>query len=884
MSYRVEPTFVVRVAGLPLSALARLRTGRTAELVAEILDAEQWLTGQQDTLSDALHGIVGRTADTGLRRRLIALRRDVYQGRPPRPDIDAELLARLPAGLAESLAEWHRCIRDRGALVSRADAELAAETARQRHALHDIASDPAFRSGLVLASRDLYLSLAKWVPSRPDRKLERKLAKYLSRMAAKTSPYSTFTGSAQGRWVSDGQHPRCSTGSRRSVVELNAFTQQQIPRALSGWPEIRPQLPVAVNSSVVEDGEVIRFLGRKDGEAIIELPNTPTLRRFLAQIRHGADRTFGGVVRALAGLEQADRSAEIAGFLDRLVDIGLVEIGFAIPDNEPDQLGRLAGELERFEGERVGSVRDSLTRLRDDLDTYGRLDEPGERLAQSTAVTNRLKDVYDQLGWDSTGEEFPSNAFYEDVLIAGSVPVGPLESRRGLFDELEVVRRLAGLYDRFLPGRIAAEAFFADHYGVGAQTPFLDFYGAFCKEMGRPARSGSRVSGADLVTCFEQALPVPRVGLAGLDQLAELQEQLVALVADVPVDDVPVDGVAVRQVAPERIREFLDRLPGFVRPIESMTCYLQPFATTDGRPRAVLNELMTGFGRSQARLLRLAQKSGTAAFTPPEPARPSPGGRQYVEVTGTVGSNLNLKHPMTHYEISYPMSTSDRPPDQRIALSDLQVVHDPGAQQLRLVSKSRGIEIMPVHLGMMVEFLLPPAYRFLIQMFGQAVPRFEFVKQLATASPSGDQDGVRRYPRLNFGDLVVNRGSWVVRAADLPRRSSSGSALDHLIEVNRWRRRHRIPQQCFVRAMAGQGNAAQRSRVDGLFDKTRKPVYLDFSSELFLNVFEEVAAGTDQLLVFEEMLPKQEDLVLRDGDVGYAAEFVVELAEDGRDG
>ncbi|MEV0052534.1 lantibiotic dehydratase [Saccharopolyspora shandongensis] len=873
MTYRVEPAFAVRVAGMPLAFLRRLRTERTAELVEQILDADQWLSEHGDALSDALHDVVGRTTDTGLRRRLITLRRDVFQGRQPRSGVDDELLAQLPAELAEALTDWQRRVHERGALIVAAEAELPAEVARQRHAVHELAADPAFQRGLVLASRDLYLSLRKASPDQPDRKLERKLAKYLSRTAAKTSPYSTFTGFAEGRWTDDGPQLHYAGGSRRSVVELNAFTQQQIPRALAGWPEIRPQLPLAVNTSVVEDGEVLRFLGRKDGEAVLELANSPTLQRFLREIRHGADRTYRGVVGALAGLDREDRSAQIAGFLDQLIDIGLVEIGFGIPDNETDHLGRLAAELADFPGDRVADVRATLLALRDDLETYGRLDAPESRFEQTAVVTDRLRQVYARLGWDDSGAEFPKQAFYEDVLINGGAVTGRLESWRGLFDQLELVRRMAGLYDRFLPGRIVAEAFFADRYGAGAQIPFLDFYRDFGRATGNPAGTGSRVSGADLATCYERAFPVPQIGLERLDRLAVLQQRLVAAVAEAPVDD-----AGVRHLSSRSIGEFLDEVPDFVSPIESVACYLQPIA--DDRPRAVLNELMTGFGRSRARLLRLGQRTGGGTFAPPEAATAP---RRYAEITGTVGSNLNLKHPLTHYEISYPASTSDRPPDRRLALSDLLVVHDPGAGVLRLVSKGHGVEIMPVHLGVMVEFLLPPAYRFLIQMFGQAVPRFEFIKQLSTAAPADEVDGVRRYPRLALGDLVLNRAAWVVPSGLLPRRAASGSGLEHLIEVNRWRRRHRIPQQCFVRAVAGHGNASQRSRVDGLFDKTRKPVYLDFGSELFGHVFEEVAASTDQLLVFEEMLPGPQDLVPGEEDGARATELVVELTQAGRD-
>ncbi|GAA4874092.1 lantibiotic dehydratase [Saccharopolyspora cebuensis] len=877
MDVHVEPTFVVRVAGLPLEVLDRLRTPRTAALVEAALDAEQWLDEHQEELSDALHEVVGATTDTALRRRLLTLRRDVHRNRAPRSGlVDADLLGALPGSVAAAAGTWHRRVTERDALVERAAAGFDAEADEQRHALHDIATAPDFRRGLVLASEDLRRSLSKAGPHRADRKLERKLAKYLARMASKTSPYSTFTGAALGRWAGADESPRWTTGTRwRSVVELNAFTQQQIPRTLASWPEVRPTLPVAVNSSAVEDDRAVRFLGRDGGEALLELPASATLRRFLAEIGHGDDRTWGGVVRALSAVDGGGRDAAVGAFLDRLIDMGLVEIGFGIPDDADDPLGRLVDALARFPQQRVVEARRSLAGLRAELDGYGGIDGPDDRRTRAASIDDRLREVYDLLGWTASGEEFPKNAFYEDVLITEDTPVVPPRTWRETFGELDLVRRLAGLYDRFLPGRIAAEAFFADHFGVGARVPLLDFYGAFSAALSASARPDARVSGADLLACYERAFPVPRTGLPRLDELADWQEKVVAAVAGASVD-----GTGVRRWEPDAVRALLDGLPEFVRPIESLACYLQPVADGAIRERAVLNELMTGFGRSRARLLRLGRTAGVAG--PPAPARrPLPGERVPAEVTGTVGSNLNLTHPATHYEISYPASTSDRPPEQRIPLGDLVVAHDPAVGELRLLSRSRGFEVLPVHLGVMVEFLLPAAHRFLLQMFGQAVPRFEFVKQLATAAPSGERDGVRRHPRLALGGLVLNRAAWSVRAADLPRRENRGS-VDHLLAVNRWRRRHGLPHRCFVRAIAARGEAARRSRVAGLFDKTRKPVYVDFSSELFLNVFEEVAGSTDQLLVFEEALPGPAELLLRD-EHGRprASEFVVEVGRHG---
>ncbi|MEU6410848.1 lantibiotic dehydratase [Microbispora sp. NPDC046933] len=871
------PAFVVRVAGLPMEILDRLRFDRTTRLADEIVEIERWLAERGAALSDPLHDVIGRTEDRERRRRLIALRRDLFQGRMPRggrPDED--LLREVPEGPAAEIGEWCARAERLAALTAAARTELADESRRKRRELREAAGDPAFLSGLVLASRDLYSELVKWLAAegepREDRQLERRLVKYLSRMAAKTSPYSTFTGSAEGRWSADGDRAVRSSPefSRVSVVEPHAFTLRQIRRALARRPPIRPHLTLEINGSLQDDGRVLRFLGSQGDEAILELAAGPAIRRVLDEVRDGPDRTYGGVVARLAGPDEEGHAEEIARFLDKLIEIGLLETGFGIPDGDPDPLGRLVAALEPFPDGEVAHMRGLLARLRADLEAYPRADDPSERFRLAGVVRRDLDEIYRGLGWNPDGEEVPKNPFYEDSLIRGADIRWSEASFEGLLEDLDLLRRLAGLYDRFLPGRLAAAAFFEDHYGTGAVRSLMDFYRDFCAETKEPPgwRPGYRISGADLLTCYEEPFPVPATGLGPLDDVARLQREIVRQVAAAPVD-----GEGRRRIDRERLRDFVAGLPDVVRPIESMAFYCQ-VADRGGRTEAVVNELTTGFGRSRARLLRLDEMCGGGAF---EHSRwEEPDGR-HAEIAGATGSNLNLKHPLTSCEIHYPGTVSARPRDRRIPMNDLLVVHDPTAGRLRLMSKSRGEEITPVHLGLMVEFLLPAAYRFLIQMFGQAVPRFEFVKQLATAGAHRESGDVRGHPRLCLGDVVVNRALWTVPAARVPRQEKGQSPLDHLLALRRWRERHGIPERCFVRAFAGERAGSARARLDGLLEKSRKPLYVDFSSPFFLRVLDQLVSGPDRLIVFEEMLPGPSDLVVRDGRGSYASEFVVEL-------
>ncbi|HKR50629.1 MAG TPA: hypothetical protein VJT72_13835, partial [Pseudonocardiaceae bacterium] len=192
----VVPSFVVRVAGLPMAALRRLRCEATSGVVDELLDLQDRLYVEGEQLSQALYDVVGTMDDRAVRGRLVALRRCVFQARPPKPGVlDDGVWEVLPADLAARIADWQWCLAQREALAARAEATMEAESADKLRTLADVASDDWFQRGLILASPDLYAELVKWLAAspgtRPDDQLQASLAKYVGRAAAKTTPYST---------------------------------------------------------------------------------------------------------------------------------------------------------------------------------------------------------------------------------------------------------------------------------------------------------------------------------------------------------------------------------------------------------------------------------------------------------------------------------------------------------------------------------------------------------------------------------------------------------------------------------------------------------------------------------------------------------------------
>ncbi|GAB3896394.1 hypothetical protein GCM10029964_077670 [Kibdelosporangium lantanae] len=196
----VENSFVLRVAGLPADSLRRLRF-IAFDLADELARSRTWLHTEGSALADALHAVIGAARSS--KPALVGLRRALHRVRSPGArGWNAETAALVPTDTADRIRAWvevlHRCQR----MTAELPDVLAAEWVAKEAVLKDIAAHPHFRRALAYASPALSTELTKWLAGkRPRRQSLIRLAKYVARATAKTSPLSTFTLSGPGTWT-----------------------------------------------------------------------------------------------------------------------------------------------------------------------------------------------------------------------------------------------------------------------------------------------------------------------------------------------------------------------------------------------------------------------------------------------------------------------------------------------------------------------------------------------------------------------------------------------------------------------------------------------------------------------------------------------------------
>jgi hypothetical protein len=872
--------FIVRVAGMPASALENLRFDQTWSAVQQLIAQDRWLADEGQALSEALYPIIGEPHPRELRPLLVGLRRAVYAVRRPgnriwsapvRDALPAEVRARLNAWLVE-LDSRERRAEDLPRLI-------AAERQAKLGLLREAVSADAFQHGLIQGSPILYEQLAKWLRGAGTGTAETqtvlRLAKYLSRVVAKTSPYSTFMLSGPGRWVPSGAPALAGTGDWRvrAVVELNGWVAEQIAALLCRHPGLRDGLPVRVNPSAVEQGGRLTFLGVGPGEPIASMLVTDTVRECVDFLRAKPGVTLGALRHHLGSLAAGQPGTGIDRYLNVLIEVGLLECQRPFVDQHEDPLGAMLAWLAPATDPVLRQAREALACLRTQLRAYPGLPGALQRHRAHEAIHGVIAGVLRDLGGSVGDEPAPTvarkNRFHEAVVLTGPVVAWDRDRWRPVLDDLQAVRRFLGIFSPDLPFKLGAATVFRQRYGADARIPLLGFYRTLRELMlAGPATGLDRLwdaVGFDPAGLADSEIPA-------VAQLAELRQQAGrALFVGTPAGPdgtIRVDRAVLDQLAgswPEHVPE-----------LASVACHLQA-VVRDGVPHAVLNGVTIGYGRDRNRLARLMAQAVPGSGTGVDGPRAVQDGVRLAESDGAFGASVNLRTPGVHHELDYPFTVSGRAECDRIPLRDLDVAVDPRTNLLRLVSQADGVPVRPLHLGVMAEYWLPPALRMIVKVFGEPSTLVHASQSWARMAGPPDTPRTRpvvAVPRLDVGRVTVARAAWITRAGEVPSRAKGEADAAYLLRMARWLKMYGIPERCFVRVFHQSANPA--SMWEAM--KARKPMYVDFSNWFLAAVFERSLAHREHLVVIQEALPDLTDTVEYGVHGARTTEYIVEVS------
>lgn len=769
-------------------------------------------------------------------------------------------------------------------------------------------ADDRLRLGMLLASPVLEGQLDGYartpgVPGGRARKVERSVLSYVYRTACKTSPFSTFTAVATGRFTSGGVSGGGVTsgglkrGGRTEVgaaarppvdamrvadawtshVRLNVVVLARLAELILADPVRRRDLPVRLASGWGHEEDRIRYVRRSvtagDDAAAVTfdavkdrlffLRRSGTLDRLLGLFSERPELRHRELTDWLAAEQDAD-PADCEAYVSALLQLGMVRVpclDTEVHSGDPlRSFQRSLASLERPWADRLAALLEAPAEALAGYPAAGH----AERAGLLRALRTGLRRVQEELG--APDAALPQTLLYEDVSAGREIPCPAPD-----WAALRSVERILPAFDLTLAQRITFEGFFTARYGAGGRCEDLlglvhDFHEDFFDQyLSFTARRRPFDEHGEYVA-EENWLGLPAIRALDSARRAFIGRMRQAWTAYGATAAEAADHPTVLRLEAADLTAVATELTSLTSEFAPRCHHLQLARDpADGSALTVLNRSYGGLSFPFSRFTQVYdQPDGASAdfsgelrdtahrFTPP--------GAVLAEVTGgPVTTNLNLHGQLTDHEIVCPGETGTLPPDRRLHLDDLYAEHVPRTGRVVLRSRRLGCEVIPVYLGYLVPLALPAIPRTLLLLSPSSMSPLD----VWAGVPEGPvRDNVTSRPRVVHGDVVLSRRSWTTTAGHLPVQGAEEAG--HFLGWQRWRRLHGLPEQVFATVSAGPSAAGA------------KPSYVDFASLLSLAAFETLLRDPHHRVVFREMLPDPGGPHVRTARGGHVAELAVE--------
>jgi hypothetical protein len=884
--FEVAPYAVVRFNLLPATNLAEEGTARATQAAfGRICDLRDQVKLAGAELADALTELVPTVPDA-VRRELLKLRRDLHNDRRPGQSTLTATLPLLDEAAAARLDGWLAADASAAALTAELTDGYDAALATERGRLYDLCAQPDFQAAVAMTSASLWQGAAgaarddPAAPAKRTRKSEPGLLKYALRALAKTSPFSRYTAVTIGWWQDGGgQSFDVPAQAVTSYIEPGHLVIRRLLRVAASHPDSLARNKYRLARAARVDGDRLAFEVDVDtstdavrveslSQQEVTMPAHPAVVRLVAAVREaGQPLPYDHLVLMAAGGDGSqERRAQAKSFINKLIALRLLVPGDEVPEQTGDIIGRARqalinlgsapalaaaehlaaapaplAELAAAPPERRLALLDGLRRsvhaAYRQFDTAG-VPRGSSPLASTAGVPRGSSPLASTAGVPRGSSPLASTApadltVFEDAAASKPVSLDATAWRAALADLAEL-GPLLRLYDNHDVLRALFAREFVARYGPGGSTD--DVYG-FARLVPTIVVEGTRLDPADL------SLP-PDV------------RTMLRLRAEVKAEVSAATEAAAGQAAvrlPASALALARQIPASLRSATvSYGCFVQGVPAADGTVDAVINHLYGGFAQYASRFLRyfpagdqVRIAEAVRGWFPPD--------ELLVQQRPVFGFNANLHPRIADADLDLDIELDDRP-GPTIRIEDLRLRHDLAANRLMLTQAATGRPVEVIYLGFLVPYALPYhlALLFLLSACGQV--SFSLRRQADQRALMTGATGVRAFPRLQHGRVVLERARWYVPAIQFPVPAPGETEAGYFVRLNLWRTKAGLPPQVFcVYSSLWRESRAERTREA---ISRPGPYLIDFRSRLCVRALPKAIGDYGEVLAFEEALPE----------------------------
>jgi hypothetical protein len=804
----------------------RISDGALRARLADLAAADRALRARADRLGDALFESIG-TAEGAERGRLVALRRDIHNGRVPKADPG------LPG-----YPEW---VAERG-LVAELRARIAQEhdavVRRERLTLAGLLGQDDFQRSLAMVSPEVSAAAVRYRAAAGDhgtvsaraRKSERGLLQYATRAMIRTSPISRFT--AVGLMVPDDrarpveEHQHAVSGAV-AFHSLDRIMLDYVLGGLTHGPGVTPdsyvQIPPTAQS---EEGGRIYFLRpTPDGVQRRAVPMAGVVL-FLHEATSMGPRLVSEVAEYLmfrAGITHAQALQAVRG----AVDVGLLCTRSLVEDGVADVAALLHAGL--------GAGRELGAAVAGALGDVARVPTPD--------LPGHLASLRGSLDELSRVAVRPAKLLVEEdyLLPPRSVRTSDLDDQ---LDDLSSAVEVLSVFDHMHEVRSLLLAAFVRRFGAGADVLLAQHAGELTADV--YASGGDYGKVADV-----GAGP----GDGSLGRLRQVRDDITRFVR-----------TSMAQAHADGGEVVWDRADAISLTAGLPDCYrgghLSYHVLTQlAGDRLVFNDAYAGHGILYGRFLAADRAmGGTTAERVRERLEDQYGGPgiRVAEDTGFHRLNVNARLPVLDSQVT---------PSEWF---ELRLCHDPVQDRL-LIRDAAGAETRVLTLGAGHPEFYPAPLKIAVWLLS-AGRLFEDLPRWWKDSTGWTGRDTLSCPSIRLGRAVISRRRWYAGKDFEDSLTGPADGPDRLLALHAWRHANGVPAEVVLKTPLDDEYRDEVDRSGDSQDEHRrrqKPQYVDLDSSLLVHALPRFLERRSEGYV-EEALPAVET-------GPHAAEWLVEI-------
>lgn len=853
---------LLRITGLPLSHLMETNwSGEMLwqlllELILSIEESREKIVTQIDAVIDLPLAPKDKNSLFNLRKDLRSrkkIKTNKFQSLLSQSSVGEILLSNL-VQLEKDEATYQRQLREWYSWY-------ATHLISEREKFKKLTREDNFLNALPLSSLSMYTRYQSFWRKpiadhrKKERQTERTLLQFLSRVATKTSPFSSFTTLSMATTKKEKLDVEAT-----SAIRLNNYILWYFQNKLEANPGFFYQLKLNVNPSAHKEQGDWRFLFNSGNiESLQSIAANDLIDWVLASIEQ-KPMTFDQWLSEAS--QQVDAEVEeLEAYLLQLINLGLVEWEWGISGSEVHWLEKLIALVDaKATFKEQNEILDLLSDLQIQIERI-KQGAPATRVEVLKYTEQRLKSFFENPQREQPNEESDTEVFQkvlqrnfnfkaEKIFYEDQSSVTELRlSEEMLRPGLDKITKLVEAIQPIALSDFSAELWshFDKFFDDRQEVSLLQLYASFYKN-----RTGEKYTDKSKEEEIEQVL-------------TQLQQYIPQ---------------GFQKNVHLSMRECLQSLAPLTK--ETVGPPMGPGAAamlhfgkskTEGTQVYVEANFM-GYGKMMGRFLHLFPEAWTQELV--EWNRTMQKDELWIENVDGSYFNANLHPKLLEFQVASPGGQTTFESDQLISISDLEVVR--GDQFLELKHRPTQKTVRVFNLGFEALESRSPMYQ-LLQVFAYQVPSLDlFTQLLDTKMIQYLKKGVIRLPRLVIDQhLILKRCRWFFPKNVLPSLGKNKDAdAAFYLAVQQWRKQWDLPTEVFItlspQMIPGQTPSTNRGDQAVSADD-RKPQYVHLDNPLLIQLLGRLFRRAGECILVEEMWPASHQAI---DPHGHGIEALVE--------